>query len=496
MARGYYPRFDVYSIDADGRRVPAANIELTVVNRTTDEEIGTVTADEYGVVEQGSYDAPDAVAGDVIEFEDPLTQRDGYRRIITLASSYDEAYEMRTASDRFAMETANDGAQQRSGTVSIYAQDIDDAHAEPVLLGSGRAGDVIRIPLQTALPKRYKIFPVAEVRDPRTAATEGRLRDDLAQEIYVPPSGLALLWSDGPVFREATGTLYENMIPGEALLNDGDVVKIIYQGNYDNKAGDRILSWAYDGDLCFEVTEDLPGEMWRLEVDLVRTQSTRIDVVVTKLGSVSGVNVQHVPVTVPDAAQIIPLTLDLDVATTCGVQMLSNYARRFTIAGPPPPTPPPTPFNVALSANGSTASASSAGVNAAPSIAINGVRHTNNSWSGNGYASADTMPQWFEVHFGQLRTISEIRTYSLSSTLGRDYVTEPDESDTTVYAMIDFTVEYWNGSAWANIATVTGNNKTLRVFTFPAISTEKVRVHCTAGGDNRLFMVEVEAWGY
>jgi RHS repeat-associated protein len=59
-------------------------------------------------------------------------------------------------------------------------------------------------------------------------------------------------------------------------------------------------------------------------------------------------------------------------------------------------------------------------------------------------------------------------------------------------------VSYWNGSLWVNIpeASVVGNNKVWRKFTFAPITTTKIRVLPQAAVDNGYSrLTEVEAWG-
>src|SRR5581483_3903546 len=58
-----------------------------------------------------------------------------------------------------------------------------------------------------------------------------------------------------------------------------------------------------------------------------------------------------------------------------------------------------------------------------------------------------------------------------------------------------FTVDGWDGSAWVTLATVSGNNLVKRTVTFPAYTTDRIRVTVTnaLGGYSR--MTELEAWG-
>jgi hypothetical protein len=67
----------------------------------------------------------------------------------------------------------------------------------------------------------------------------------------------------------------------------------------------------------------------------------------------------------------------------------------------------------------------------------------------------------------------------------------------TQYGATVYEVQYWSGSGWVTVpgGSVTNNSSVWRKFTFPAVTTTKVRVliHNALAGRSRL--VEVEAWG-
>src|SRR5689334_17551683 len=75
---------------------------------------------------------------------------------------------------------------------------------------------------------------------------------------------------------------------------------------------------------------------------------------------------------------------------------------------------------------------------------------------------------------------------------------EPTEELTfKKYGIIDFEVQYWDGSKWVTVpgGNVTGNNKVWRKFPLsPAVTTNKIRVliHRAAGPLSRV--VEIEAY--
>jgi hypothetical protein len=156
--------------------------------------------------------------------------------------------------------------------------------------------------------------------------------------------------------------------------------------------------------------------------------------------------------------------------------------------------------NVALAAAGAIASATSShssGLYPA-SGAING-NHIGNDWnSGGGWndGTRATWPDTLEVNFGQSRTIDEIRVYTLQNNW-QNGVEPTETTSASAEGILDFTVEYWNGTGWVQVpgGSVTGNDKAMRVFQFSQLTTSKIRVVVTAARNNWSRIVEVEAKG-
>lgn len=154
--------------------------------------------------------------------------------------------------------------------------------------------------------------------------------------------------------------------------------------------------------------------------------------------------------------------------------------------------------NVALAANGGVASASSAHTCCGFSVggAING--NVRGPWSnGEGWndATPNELPDWFQVDFSGSKTIDEIDVFSLHD----DYTHEnsPTETQTfSLYGLVNFEVQYWNGSAWVTIpsGSVSNNNKVCRKFTFSALTTSKIRLWITGVPDSWSRLVELQAW--
>ena len=160
------------------------------------------------------------------------------------------------------------------------------------------------------------------------------------------------------------------------------------------------------------------------------------------------------------------------------------------------PSPPPCQItNVALSANGGTASASSESSSSyAASLANNGTRAWGN---GGGWrdGTPDSFPDWLQVDFNGSKTINEIDVFAVRD----DYSSpaDPTEAETfSLYGITNFDVQYWNGSAWATVpnGNVTNNNKVWKKIAFSAITTSKIRVVVNNALASYSRIVELEAW--
>ena len=155
-------------------------------------------------------------------------------------------------------------------------------------------------------------------------------------------------------------------------------------------------------------------------------------------------------------------------------------------------------MNVALQTNGGIATASSAYSYYHPAAAVNdGILNSKRLsfggvWADGTYAQ---YPDWVRVDFNSVRTINRI-----------DVITRPDDfagteptPDTTfaLYGITEFDVQYWTGSVWATVpgGSVTGNNLVWRTFSFPAVTTDRIRVLVNGAGAYGIsFIAEIQAW--
>ncbi|MFT3792606.1 MAG: S8 family serine peptidase [Rudaea sp.] len=154
--------------------------------------------------------------------------------------------------------------------------------------------------------------------------------------------------------------------------------------------------------------------------------------------------------------------------------------------------------NWAAAANDATASASSTySANYPAAAAIDGDRLGANWSHGGGWndANAGVFPDWLQVSFAASHVIDTVTVYTLQDNFPNP--AEPDDTLTfSAYGLTAFDVQVWNGSAWATVASVTGNNLVKRKVGFAPVSTSAIRIVCnagqaTAGAYSRI--VEVEA---
>jgi len=172
------------------------------------------------------------------------------------------------------------------------------------------------------------------------------------------------------------------------------------------------------------------------------------------------------------------------------------------VCAAPTPTPSPTPgpvgtgINVAAAANGGVAIASSTIDPNFPASAVNDGDRTGANWGhGGGWndGSSGAYPDWMEIDFASVSTISEIDVYTLQD----DYQHGVDPSSGMTfsqYGITDFDVQYWTGSSWATIQSITGNYNVKRTIAFSPLSTSQIRIVVNNSLQSYSRIVEIEAW--
>jgi hypothetical protein len=133
------------------------------------------------------------------------------------------------------------------------------------------------------------------------------------------------------------------------------------------------------------------------------------------------------------------------------------------------------------------------------SAAINGDRYSlyladgrYNLWHS---ASGAQKPDWLQVAFNGSKTINEIVVVTEQDD-HHNPLNPTEETIFTLYGLTSFQVQYWDGAAWVTLpgGSLTNNDRVLRKFTFPAVTTSKIRVLVHATIDSYSRIMEVEAW--
>ncbi|MEJ2173867.1 MAG: S8 family serine peptidase [bacterium] len=158
----------------------------------------------------------------------------------------------------------------------------------------------------------------------------------------------------------------------------------------------------------------------------------------------------------------------------------------------------PPRFNPALQSNGGVASASSSYSANYPATAVNDGDHKGLNWgNGGGWndGTPSVYPDWVQVQFSDVQTIDEISVFTVQDAYPAP--AEPTASMTfTSFGITAFEVQYWDGSDWVTVpgGSVSGNNLVWRKFSFPPLSTDRIRVLIHAALDSYSRVVEVEAY--
>jgi len=91
--------------------------------------------------------------------------------------------------------------------------------------------------------------------------------------------------------------------------------------------------------------------------------------------------------------------------------------------------------------------------------------------------------------------MTEVRVFTLQDNFKNPQEPTPNMT-ATVYGIIDFDVQYWNGQQWLTVpgGSIAGNDRVMRVITFPALSTSKFRIIVNAARNRFSRIIEVEAY--
>ena len=93
--------------------------------------------------------------------------------------------------------------------------------------------------------------------------------------------------------------------------------------------------------------------------------------------------------------------------------------------------------------------------------------------------------------------MTEVRVFTLQDDFKNPQEPTP-QMTANVYGIIDFDVQYWDvgTSAWMTVSggSIAGNDRVMRIITFPAVTTTKFRILVTAARNRFSRIIEVEAY--
>jgi hypothetical protein len=117
--------------------------------------------------------------------------------------------------------------------------------------------------------------------------------------------------------------------------------------------------------------------------------------------------------------------------------------------------------NVATSAI-ATANVSDAGHG--PEKAIDGIRDPWSGWNASTGDPTIPLPYWFELTWNTPQPINNVVLYTINN---------------ASYAIKGYTIQYWDGAAYQNLETVSGNTSSYISSYFNTVTTTKIRILCT-----------------
>jgi parallel beta-helix repeat protein len=146
----------------------------------------------------------------------------------------------------------------------------------------------------------------------------------------------------------------------------------------------------------------------------------------------------------------------------------------------------PSVSNVAFSKRTSTSTVHNSGLYAGDkAVDGNNLPNVNSRWVSSDkpllWRSGISNPQWIEIDLGGSHSISAIKFFT---GVGYDgFYANP---------IGDFQFQRWDGTAWVDVFSITGNRDPMFSKSFPSVTTNKVRLYCTFSMDViRLFEFEV-----
>ena len=163
----------------------------------------------------------------------------------------------------------------------------------------------------------------------------------------------------------------------------------------------------------------------------------------------------------------------------------------------PDPVPAETRKNLALAANGATATASSFLKGYEPSGAIDGDRLGVKWAKGGGWndATPNALPDWLQIDFAGPQKVAQVNVFTVQDLYGSPSVPTPT-MPFSLFGLKEFQVQYRSGASWLPVpnGSVVNNSLIWRTVTFDPVTTSAIRIFITGTPDLWSRIVEVEAY--
>lgn len=180
---------------------------------------------------------------------------------------------------------------------------------------------------------------------------------------------------------------------------------------------------------------------------------------------------EHVPVTASNPAYLLPWDQKFpDIAASI---FGNTVPARSVVVYSTMAISAPASENLALTA---TATTDSTGFGAVDNIKNGNRSNVLGVW--NSWRKADNASHWAQLAWGGVVSVSRIELAFVATTAGvvwADYATAA-----TPAPLADYTIEYFNGSTWVLLVSVTGNALPNRTHAFAPVSTTAIRLNATS----------------
>lgn len=272
----FYPQIDVVFITETGELYPAAGEELEVYNITQDGLVGSLFVNSEGVLEEGGFDSGVdlAAAGDIIQIASgTYPGKARFRLQATQESAYTAA-----ENDVATLVLDNDYSAAPPESFVLLAEDRDEPNAAPIVVGTGKVGEVNLIPFQTGLAKNLRFYVAADTGDAQFIA------NDLSQydftDLSVPGSGGGItalfdFYTDATTTGTAGENLHTTTIAANTLANDGEKIMLHAAGTFAANGNDKYVGIDFGtSGLLFLTSGAINGQSFQFDGWIMRTSET------------------------------------------------------------------------------------------------------------------------------------------------------------------------------------------------------------------------------